>query len=86
MLHDDWPEIASFKAELEALRLRMIGACLRWQECAIEPPQAIDADCVSNGDPISQQMLRGSRAGTVQDEVASAVRLLASAANDDRRK
>lgn len=81
---DDWLEVANFKAELESLRLRMINACLYGHVCATGPAQAL-VDRTSHGGTTSERTDRGSLIRSVQDEVATAVRLLVSPENGGRR-
>ena len=78
-------EIANFKAELEALRLRMIDACLHGHVCEIEPPPALVIARALNEGTASQQVGYGQPMQTVQDEVASAVRLLVTSENGCRK-
>jgi hypothetical protein len=80
---DDWLEVANFKAELESLRVRMIDACLSGHACVAEPARAL-VDRTSYG-TTQERTDRGSLIRSVQDEVATAVRLLASPENRGRR-
>ena len=78
-------EIANFKAELEALRLRMIDACLHGHVCETEPPRTLAIAGAFNAGTTSQQVGYGPLMQTVQDEVASAVRLLVTPENGCRK-
>jgi hypothetical protein len=83
---DEWAEVAHFRAELEALRLRMIDACRYGYVCAVEAPRALVMNRESSAAATLQQTDCGSIVRGVQDEVASAVRLLASSQSGRRSR
>jgi hypothetical protein len=73
----DWLDVTAFKRELEALRLRMIDACLRQSEVAADAPDQFSSDLAVVSQAASLPIAEDSRAThSVQDAVTNAVRLL----------
>lgn len=73
----DWLDVAGFRRELEAFRLRMINACLRETEGLADAMCQLSSDVVAASDASPFPVVDDSCAvRRVQDAVTDAVRLL----------